>query len=77
MQEHIEHLKDYLRGMKRGDNRKALSQLTAISDWPNASQQELERRASATLQILPDEILVAIANGEIDVREAIADVLAE
>lgn len=77
MQEHIEHLKDYLRGMKRGDNRKALAQLTAISDWPNASQQELDRRASATLQILPDEILVAIANGEIDVREAIADVLAE
>lgn len=77
MQEHIEHLKDYLRGMKRADNRKALAQLTAISDWPNASQQELERRASATLQILPDDILVALAKGEIDMREAIADVLAE
>jgi len=77
MQEYIEQLKDYLRGMKHADNRAALAQLTAISDWPDASQQELERRAGATLQILPTDILVALANGEIDMREAIADVLAE
>lgn len=76
MQEETNQLKDYLRGMKRG-NRKALAQLTAIADWPGTSQREIERRAGLVLNMLPDEILLGLATGAINMRETIADVLAE
>ena len=76
MQSETEHLKDYLRGMKRA-NRKALAQMTALSDWLAISQRELERRAASTLKMFPDEIIHGLANGEIDMRQAIGDVLAE
>lgn len=76
MHEETNQLKDYLRGMRDG-NRKALAQLTAIADWPGTSQRELQRRANLVLQMLPDEILLGLASGEINMRETIADVLAE
>lgn len=76
MQDETEHLKDYLRGVKRGGSN-ALAQLTAFSDWPGMCQRELERRATFLLKALPDEILHGLAGGEIDMRQAIGDVLAE
>lgn len=76
MQEQTEQLKDYLRGMKQA-NRSKLAQLTAYADWQGASQRELGRRATQVLEILPDDILTGLATGEIQMRETIADVLAE
>ena len=76
MQEQAEQLKDYLRGMKRA-NRAKLAQLTIYADWHGASRRELERRATQVLEMLPDDILTALAAGEIQMRETIADVLAE
>lgn len=76
MHDEIEHLKDYLRGMSRG-NRKGLAQLTAISDWTDIAQRELERRAAYILQMFPDEVLLGLTSGEIDMREVIGDVLGE
>ena len=76
MQNETAQLKDYLRGMKRG-NGKALAQLTAINNWPQVCQRELERRANTVVQMFSDEILMCLISGEIDLREVIADVLAE
>ncbi|WP_031372180.1 hypothetical protein [Lysobacter antibioticus] len=76
MHDEVEHLKDYLRGMRRG-NRKGLAQLTALSDWTDIAQRELERRAAYILQMFPDEVLLGLTSGEIDMRQAIGDVLAE
>ena len=76
MHKETAHLKDYLRDMKRG-NRSALAQLTAISNWPQVCQRELERRAHTVLQMFSDEILMCLISGDIDLREVIADVLAE
>lgn len=74
MQDQKDALKDYLRGIK-ARNRIALAQLLAIADWHGMAQRELERRASLVLQMFNDEVMVAIANGELNVKQAIAEVL--
>jgi len=76
MQEQTEQLKDFLRGMKQA-NRSKLAQLSAYPDWYGASRREMERRATQFLEMLPDYILAGLVSGEIQMREAIADVLAE
>lgn len=76
MRDETQILKDYLGGMKRG-NRSALAQLTALSDWREIAQREIERRANYFLTMLPDEVIQAIAKGDIDVRSVIGEVLTE
>ncbi|ALN93823.1 hypothetical protein [Lysobacter gummosus] len=75
MQDQKEALKDHLRGMNR-HNRTALVQLIAVTDWRGIAQRELERRAGLVFQVINDEVMVAIAKGEVDVNQAIAEVLA-
>ncbi|WP_223618985.1 hypothetical protein [Lysobacter sp. ESA13C] len=75
MQDGTQILKDYLSGMKTGTP-SALAQLTLLKDWTDVAQREIERRATFFLQKLPDDVVCAIAEGEIDVRSAIGDVLA-
>lgn len=74
MEDPKDALKDYLRGIK-SRNRIALAQLLAITDWHGMAQRELERRASLVVQMFNDEVMVAIANGELNVKQAIAEVL--
>lgn len=68
-------LKDYLNGMKKY-NRAALTQLQSINNWNAAAQHELERRAYLVLNTFNDDVMVAIANGEVNVKQAIDEVLA-
>lgn len=76
MQDETQILKGYLGGMKRG-NRSALVQLTALGDWTDIAQREIERRARYFLETLPDKVIQAIAKGDIDVRSVIGEVLAD
>ncbi|MEI2453075.1 hypothetical protein ABU614_06820 [Lysobacter firmicutimachus] len=76
MKVQTEQLKHFLRGMKRADRAK-LAQLTAYADWHGAARRELERRAEQLLETLPGDILLGLVSGEIQMRETIADVLAE
>ena len=75
MRHETQILKDYLGGMKRG-NSTALEQLTALTDWSGIAQREIERRANLVLQMFPNEVIHAIAKGEIDVPSVIGEVLA-
>lgn len=74
MRDGTQILKDYLGGIKDG-NRSALAQLTVLQDWIGVAQREIERRATFFLQKLPDDVIHAVAQGEIDVRKAIGEVL--
>ncbi|WP_363798433.1 hypothetical protein ABU614_01100 [Lysobacter firmicutimachus] len=76
MNEKTEQLKDFLRGMKQA-KRVELARLSAYADWHGAARRELERRAEQLLETLPDDILAGLVSGEIQMRETIADVLAE
>jgi hypothetical protein len=75
MQDQKEALKDYLHGMNKY-NRAALIQLIAVTDWRGVAQRELERRAGLVFHVFNDEVIVAMAKGEVDVSQAIAEVLA-
>ncbi|MGH8083458.1 MAG: hypothetical protein ACREP7_22970 [Lysobacter sp.] len=68
--------KDYIGGMKK-HNRAALTQLLSINDWHAAARREMERRAYLVLNTFNDDVMVAIANGEINPYQAIEEVLAE
>ncbi|ALN64593.1 hypothetical protein GLA29479_3742 [Lysobacter antibioticus] len=76
MQDGTQTLKDFLSGMKTGTP-SALAQLTVLKDWTEVAQREIERRATFFLQKLPDDVICAIAEGEIDVRNAIGEVLSD
>ncbi|MBT2748361.1 MULTISPECIES: hypothetical protein [unclassified Lysobacter] len=67
--------KDYIHGMKKY-NRAALTQLLSINDWHLAAQHEMERRAYLVLNTFNDDVMVAIANGDINPHQAISEVLA-
>lgn len=71
-----EAFKDYIGGMKTF-NRAALTQLLSINDWHTAAQRELERRAYLVLNTFNDDVIVAIANGDINPHQAIKEVLGE
>ncbi|ALN83049.1 hypothetical protein LA76x_4947 [Lysobacter antibioticus] len=53
----------------------ALAQLTVLTDWTEVAQREIERRATFFLQKLPDDVIHSIAEGEVDVRKAIGEIL--
>lgn len=76
MRDGTQILKDYLGGMKMGAP-SALAQLTVLKDWTEVAQREIERRATFFLQKLPDDVVCAIAEGQIDVRSAIGEVLSD
>lgn len=61
----VRHAKDYLRGFGSTGNN-ALQQLAAFKDWQRIAQQELERRACRVIGCFDDDILQAIASGQID-----------
>jgi len=56
---------DTLRGYGRR-NQTALERLADFPDWQRIAQAELERRATSIVQALDEQILRAIAAGELD-----------
>ena len=68
-------LADCLRGMPESE-RVCLSHPTG-HDLSIIARAELERRVAAMLQRLPSEVVIGLMTGDIDLREAIAHVLAE
>lgn len=76
MKDQTEAFKDYIGGMKK-HNRTALTQLLTINDWHAAAQRELERRAYLVLNTFNDDVMLAIAKGELNPCRAIEEVLAE
>jgi hypothetical protein len=76
MKDQTEAFKDYIGGMKK-HNRTALTQLLTINDWHAAAQRELERRAYLVLNTFNDDVMLAIAKGELNPSRAIEELLAE
>jgi hypothetical protein len=76
MKDQTEAFKDYIGGMKK-HNRNALNQLLSINDWHAAAQRELQRRAYLVLNTFNDDVMLAIAKGELNPYRAIEEVLAE
>lgn len=76
MKDQTEAFKDYIGGMKK-HNRTALTQLLTINDWHAAAQRELEHRAYLVLNTFNDDVMLAIAKGELNPYRAIEEVLAE
>ena len=76
MSKQDDHLKDYLHGLKRARHRSDMELLGRTSNWRELAQRELERRAEEVMRMFNDEVIEAIANGEVDVNVAIAEILA-
>ncbi|MBT2748292.1 MULTISPECIES: hypothetical protein [unclassified Lysobacter] len=76
MHHKTQQLKDYLNGMKR-NNRLALERLDTIKNWPELIHGEIERRAIHAIEILPDDMIMAIAKGEVNIQRVIREVLAD
>jgi len=62
-----QQLMDYLRGYVRRHPAN-LQQLRQYRRWPEMARAALDRRASGLLDVLPDGVLQAIAEGELDVN---------
>jgi hypothetical protein len=58
-------LSDYLKGYLRNDPSRR-KELLDFSDWPRMACLELDRRGVQLLETLPDNVLHAIARGEVD-----------
>jgi len=76
MRSNADSLKDYLDGMSR-HSRLALEQLDEIDNWPELMRHEIERRAIHAIGILPDDLIFAIVNGELDIKKSIREVLTQ
>jgi len=72
----FEGLRAYLTGMGR-TNPDALAFIAEFGDWPRLALQEIERRSTAFLAGLPDDEVVAIAGGEVNLRELARQVQSE
>ncbi len=59
-----DNLRDYLTGYIKHGDKAAL--LTQMSNWRMVARREIERRQSHLITCLDDEIVEALANGEID-----------
>lgn len=72
----FEGLRAYLTGYGR-NNHDALILIAGYRHWPEAAQQEIERRVTAILASLPDVEVAAIASGEVSLRKLARQVRAE
>jgi hypothetical protein len=61
-------LTNYLNGYFRDDptHRK---EVLEFPDWPQMARLELDRRSARLLEVMPDDVLNAIARGEVDLAE--------
>lgn len=70
-----DELIDCLRGMPESE-RICLNHLTG-HDLSSMARAELERRVATLLQRLSSEIVIGLMTGDIDMRKAVADAVAE
>jgi len=63
-----QHLTDYLGGYVR-NNLSAREFVNGYAEWAEMAKQELDRRATRFLTALPEEELLAIANGAVSLPE--------
>jgi len=70
-----DELIDCLRGMPESE-RICLTHLTS-HDLSSMARAELERRVATMLQRLSSEIVIGLMTGDIDMRKAAADAVAE
>ena len=63
---HAESLLHYLTGYGRGRPAE-LQRLASVSDWQARARAELDRRANAMIETLDNDVLAAIAAGDVDV----------
>ncbi len=75
MRANANRLEDYLRGMRR-HSPLALKRLQEINNWPEVMRAEIDRRAIHAIGYFTDDLILAIANGEVDIKESIRDILA-
>lgn len=76
VQEHESSALEILRGLARSDG-SALAKLAEVEDWRRIARAELERRATALIQMLDEGTVQAIADGRINLPELCRTVLAE
>jgi phosphomevalonate kinase len=74
---HTDNFKDYLRGIARYQSCESLEHLKPITSWVALAKKEVETRAKQLIRSLDPATLQALADGEIDVQQAIQNVLDE
>jgi len=70
----FEQLKQYMTGMKR-HRLEWLQTMQYAVDWRSIARRELERRAFSVMEVFHQSLLVEIAEGKVDVNQAIGEVL--
>lgn len=68
MTEAQNNIKDYMTGFAR-NNPEGLAHLASYPRWQQVAEAELQRRATRFLVNLPDDDLIAVASGKVDVAE--------
>ena len=63
-----DRIRDVLHGLGRAD-RTALDGLRDVRDWAGAAKAELRLRATRVLEVLDDDALELIANGDVSFRD--------
>lgn len=69
-----EHLTDYLTGYSRHD-RQRLTEVANYPDWQTRAQAELDRRMSRLIEALPDDLVAAIATGDVDLADVVKEMM--
>lgn len=69
-----EKLKEYLAGMRK-HRLEWLQEMQYAVDWRSIAKRELERRAFNAMEVLHHSLLIEIAEGKVDVNQAISEVL--
>lgn len=62
------NVKDYMTGFAR-NNPEGLAHLASYPRWQQVAEAELQRRATRFLVNFPEDELVAVASGEVDIAE--------
>lgn len=68
--ENAQQVEDFLRGYLQADAEQS-QRMIERTNWRDLAQIELERRVSRFLGVLPDELLLAVACGEVDVENLV------
>lgn len=71
-----QHLTDYLAGFGHGAPER-LAEVAAYPAWQARAQAELDRRMTRLMETLPDELVAALAAGEVDMATVARGLLAE
>lgn len=71
-----QHLTDYLAGYGRGRPDK-LTEVVTYPAWQTRAQEELDRRMTRLMETLPDDLVAAVAAGEVDLAEVARGIMSK